>query len=99
MLQAPSPWLCQHSCVYVLQDRLGWLYCGETDDIGARLRRHRQQGPTAAVVLALQSGQGKSLARMLEANVIEQLVKDGLRVCSTHDQLHRHFGSAGAAVR
>ena len=85
------------SCVYLLQDRSGLFYCGETDDLPSRYAQHRAgtSGSQAQglVYVRLPPGAGKSRARAVEAFAIGALRDAGFPLRSTADAAHSKFSS------
>jgi len=85
------------SCVYLLQDRAGLFYCGETDDLPSRYTQHRARtgGARAGglVYVRLPPGAGKSRARAVEAFAIGALRDAGFPLRSTADAAHSKFSS------
>ena len=92
---AASGW----TVVYVLRWSNGWCYCGETDNLEARLKTHRANAKSSgaahveAAYVRVRSG-GKSTARMLEAMAITALRAAGIPLTSDVDARHRSFGSS-----
>ena len=85
------------SCVYLLQDRAGLFYCGETDDLPSRYAQHRARTggarAGALVYVRLPPGAGKSRARAVEAFAIGALRDAGFPLRSTADAAHSKFSS------
>ena len=93
---APPPAVVARSCVYVVRRADGYFYCGESDDLMARLTAHRSRPPVAggasleACFLIVGSGQGgKTAARAIEAASIRSMVRAGLPLLSEADGVHR----------
>lgn len=90
--QLPPPSTTNHSCVYMLQRPDGKFYVGQSDNLLARVKRHRtewNEAPFLYVIVA-----NKSVACELETNLINQLALLGFAVVNKADQKHRHFGTA-----
>ena len=90
--QLPPPSTTNHSCVYMLQRPDGKFYVGQSDNLLARVRRHRtewNEAPFLYVIVA-----NKSVACELETILINQLALLGFALVNKADQKHRHFGTA-----
>ena len=93
---SPPPAVVGRSCVYVVRRADGYFYCGESDDLVARLASHRSRPPVAGgnaleacfVIVGSKQG-GKSAARAIEAASIRSMVKAGLPLLSEADGVHR----------
>ncbi|CAL8466240.1 g5776 [Coccomyxa elongata] len=90
--KVPPPSTAGCSCVYVVRRSDGYFYCGESDDIKARLQRHRRAGPVKggrtmeAVYMSIPAGlAGKSAAVAIEARVIREMHSAGFPLLSVHD--------------
>lgn len=91
----PPPYLCNKSCLYVLQltKEPPSYYVGETDDLPQRLKQHRKKGGAwkncHAAAFPLHD---KTKARFWESSLIRELVQSGYRLESTTDgRSARHF--------
>ena len=93
---SPPPAVVGCSCVYVVRRSDGFFYCGESDDLVARLASHRSRPPVAGgnaleacfVIVEHKQG-GKSAARAIEAASIRRMVREGLPLLSEADGVHR----------
>ncbi|BDA51431.1 probable DNA mismatch repair protein MutS at C-terminar half [Coccomyxa sp. Obi] len=90
--KVPPPSTAGCSCVYVVRRADGYFYCGESDDIKARLQRHRRAAPVKggrtmeAVYMSIPAGlAGKSSAVAIEARVIREMHSAGFPLLSVHD--------------
>ncbi|KAI3853168.1 hypothetical protein MKW92_051237 [Papaver armeniacum] len=91
--EQPPPAVIGSSCVYVLFRPDKKLYIGETDNLEGRIRAHRskegmQNAPFLYIVVP-----GKSVASLLETNLINQLPNHGFRLSNVADGKHRNFGT------
>ena len=93
---SPPPAVVGRSCVYVVRRADGYFYCGESDDLVARLAAHRSRPPVAgggaleAAFVVVEGRQGgKSAARAIEAASIRSMVRAGLPLLSEADGAHR----------
>ena len=102
---SPPPAVVGRSCVYVVRRFDGYFYCGESDDLVARLASHRSRPPVAGgnaleacfVIVDARQG-GKSAARAIEAASIRSMARAGLPLLSEADGVHRSGLVAAAAV-
>jgi len=80
------------SCVYAFQP-MGTqaLYIGETDSINQRIQAHRKRHVDAIFYVVPVPG-GKSLARLVEAELIRSLKLDGFPVNASKDASNTNFG-------
>ena len=84
-----------HSCLYMARINYldtQWWYVGETDDVTARMRRHRQEWPGTIDTVVVGRAESKSHARCAETAGQITLQRSGVRLWSTHDGMHRNFG-------
>jgi len=106
--QVPPPDLGNRSCVYIMRTPDGWFYCGESDDVQARITSHRSRRSHATkslnqdvmnsefAVLILPKSQGKSNARAIETCVVRSLVSRQFPMLGTGDAAHKVFGGVSA---
>ena len=91
--RVPGPHTTGVSCVYVLHTPEGWYYVGETDNLPSRVEAHRQcdtrRGSRVFYVkVAAEDGSsvgGKSVARSLEASLIQRMAAEGFAMLSLQD--------------
>ena len=93
--EVPPPNISGISTVYVMRDRSGMYYCGESDDLGRRISAHRSRsvGQRSAefVYVPVRDG-GKSLARAIEMRCIKELLRANFPMRSARDMSLRSFG-------
>lgn len=81
------------SCVYVLQTGAKKvLYVGETDSVNQRIKAHRKKHMDALFYVVPVPG-GKSLARLIETELIRSFKSDGCSVIACKDALNVSFGA------
>jgi hypothetical protein len=87
----PSPSSCGRSCVYLVCTA-GGLYCGETDDIYGRSKKHQSASDVHGLAyIPLPPPAGKSEARSIEARAIQVMRERGIVLVSDTDGQHRQF--------
>ncbi|KAI3871879.1 hypothetical protein MKX03_012915 [Papaver bracteatum] len=92
--ERPPPAVIGSSCVYVLFRPDKKLYIGETDNLEGRIRAHRSKEGMQNVSFLYIVVPGKSVASLLETNLINQLPNHGFRLSNVADGKHRNFGAS-----
>lgn len=95
------PRVSKMSCVYVLRWPDGVFYVGESDNLVDRIAYHRSKGRREmrrgleAIYVPIPKEEGsKSMARRIEASVIEDFNRNNYKLLSDGDARNVNFGSS-----